>query len=445
MIHIDTPLSEELIRLVLSLICMFFVSVLVLAKFSFARLREDHIAEMDSLSDKNKEFLTSLYIHPDRYINTAQFLVIFFIISLVALSDSVISQWAAYVLRLTGFDNAFAEGLVNLAAIALISTVVLILGEIIPKALGLSFPDKYIRFSSRLIYSVGKIIFPFIWFSVKLGNIILEPFEAPFRTEVDLVHSEEEIRMMVSRSHQQGAINRIEGELIDNVFDFVGRLVKEVMIPRQDVNCLYVEDSFEETMRIINTTSHTRYPLCVEDKDHIIGLVHIKDLMEHREEARMDLSRIRRDILTVPEVMKLSNLLQLMRTRRIYQAVIVDEYGGMVGLVGLEDIVEELVGDIQDEHETAKPAILPLEEGKYDFDGKVLLDEVEDELGIEFDDADEDTIGGYIFGLLERTPVVGDTVQVKNYEFIVTAVQGYRIVRLLAVPMEIPPEEDEAE
>ena len=123
-------------------------------------------------------------------------------------------------------------------------------------------------------------------------------------------------------------------------------------------------------MHIVSSTSHTRYPLCLEDKDHIIGLVHIKDLMERREEASKDLRSIRRNILVIPEVMKLSVLLQHMRTRRIYQAVVVDEYGGMVGLVGLEDILEELVGDIQDEHERDLPAIVENPNGTYNFAGK---------------------------------------------------------------------------
>ena len=130
------------------------------------------------------------------------------------------------------------------------------------------------------------------------------------------------------------------------------------------------------------------------DKDHIIGLVHIKDLMERPNQARKDLRNVKRDILTVPEVMKLSTLLQYMRTRRIYQAIVVDEYGGMVGLVGLEDIIEELVGDIQDEHEphTYQLKLLMLMDPSR-FDGKVLVDEVEEMMDVEIDDSDSDTIG----------------------------------------------------
>ena len=168
-------------------------------------------------------------------------------------------------------------------------------------------------------------------------------------------------------------------------------------------------------MKVIRSTSHTRYPLCVEDKDHIVGLVHIKDLMERQNQARKDLRNIKRDILTVPEVMKLSTLLQYMRTRRIYQAVVVDEYGGMVGLVGLEDIIEELVGDIQDEHESHLPATMSYADGSFEFDGKVLVDEVSEMMNIHIEDSDSDTIGGYIFEVIKM--------------------QGYRISRLRVTPL----------
>ena len=212
-------------------------------------------------------------------------------------------------------------------------------------------------------------------------------------------------------------------------------MAKEVMVPRQDVDCIFVEDGYDEAMKVIRSTSHTRYPLCVEDKDHIVGLVHIKDLMERQNQARKDLRNIKRDILTVPEVMKLSTLLQYMRTRRIYQAVVVDEYGGMVGLVGLEDIIEELVGDIQDEHESHLPATMSYADGSFEFDGKVLVDEVSEMMNIHIEDSDSDTIGGYIFGLLERTPIVGDTVDAYGYTFEVIKMQGYRISRLRVTPL----------
>lgn len=434
MIIIDTPALGSL--LLFAVLCILAINILVLAKFAFARLSADHLDEMENLSEEQKEFLKKLYERPDTFMNTATFLILFFIILMASYTGYQIDESVVYLQSAWNLGDTGLIYIGQVVALAIFASIVLAFGEIIPKGLGLSFPQKYISFMAPLVYYLGYIVWPFRYMAELIGNLFLKAQNAPYRTEIDLVHTEEEIRMLVSRSHQQGEIDQIEGELIDNVFDFVDRIAKEVMIPRQDVDCVYVEDSFEETMEFIKTTSHTRYPLCMEDKDHIIGLIHIKDIMDREEEARRDLRTIRRNILVVPEVMKLSVLLQYMRTRRIYQAVVVDEYGGMVGLVGLEDILEELVGDIQDEHERNLPAILKNANGTFSFAGQVLVDEVADILDIDLEEYDEDTIGGVVFGQLGRTPALRDRVELKGYAFVVVELQGYRISRVFVEKLE---------
>ena len=162
--------------------------------------------------------------------------------------------------------------------------------------------------------------------------------------EIDMAHSEDEIRMLVTASHKEGKIDQVESELIGNVFDFADRLAKEIMVPRQDIVCLYTEDTMNQHLQTIRQSRHTRYPLCEDDKDHVLGLVHIKDIMDLYIHKRSNLNLIKRPILMVPEIMPASKLLQLMRMRRTYLAMVVDEYGSTVGLIGLEDILEELVG-----------------------------------------------------------------------------------------------------
>lgn len=413
-----------------AIICIILISLLVVAKFAFVRLGKEHLEDMEELGEGKRQFLITLYEKPERFMNTTTFLILFLLIVMVVHSWHYLEVLIAY-----GFQEQLGEDSALLWALqwgclALLGVIILIFGEILPKGLGLSFPQKYLSVTAPLVHFLGYIVFPFVWIGEKIGNSLLKLWKAPYRTELDLVHTEEEIRMLVSRSHQEGEIDQVEGELIDNVFDFVDRIAKEVMIPRQDVVCVYVEDSFEDTMATIHDTSHTRYPLCMEDKDHVIGLIHIRDLMERETEARRDLRTIRRNILVIPEVMKLSVLLQYMRSRRIYQAIVVDEYGGTVGLVGLEDILEELVGDIQDEHERNLPMIVEHDNGVFDVAGKVLVDEMEDLLDIYLDDVEEDTIGGVVFGILGRTPAIGDTVDIEGYTFTVKEMQGYRIERL---------------
>jgi CBS domain-containing protein len=166
------------------------------------------------------------------------------------------------------------------------------------------------------------------------------------------------------------------------------------MVPRQDMVCLFIDDPFEENMRVVKETGHTRYPLCLEDKDHVIGMVHIRDLMDLDMcgPGNKDLRTVMREILVVPEGMSVARLLQAMRRKRIHLAVVADEYGGTAGLVALQDVLEEIVGDIQDEHDADGEAeIQRLEDGSYEFDGRVLLDEVSELLNIRL----EETRGRY--------------------------------------------------
>lgn len=231
-------------------------------------------------------------------------------------------------------------------------------------------------------------------------------------------------------------LNSVESELIGNVFDFADRLAKEIMVPRQDIVCLFAEETMNQHLKTIRQSRHTRYPLCAEDKDHILGLIHIKDFMDLYIHKKTNLSTIKRPILLVPEIMPASQLLQLMRERRTYLSIVVDEYGSTVGLIDLEDIMEELVGSIQNEHSREREEIVALNGGAYEFDGTVLLEDVEELLHIPVEeDVDADTIGGYVFYLLGHTPAVNDAVMIGSYQFKVKEVQGFRIARLKAIPV----------
>ena len=249
-------------------------------------------------------------------------------------------------------------------------------------------------------------------------------------------HSEDDIRKMVRASEKGGSIDPVESRLIDNVFDFADRVAREVMVPRQDMVCLFVDDPIEENMKVIRESGHTRYPLCEEDRDHILGMVHIREFMnaDYRQPG-FDLRSIMREIDVVPESMSIAKILQLMQHKHVQMAAVADEYGGTAGLVTMEDLLEEIVGDIQDEHDTDMPEINKMPDGSYVFDGLVLLDEVSEIMGIQFDDPEEDTIGGYVFGLIGRQPVVGDSVEENGYKFEVLDSTGFRVLRVRVIPL----------
>lgn len=250
-----------------------------------------------------------------------------------------------------------------------------------------------------------------------------------------LAKNEDELRRIVSVSENVGKIDHLESSMIDNVFDFADRLAREVMVPRQDMKCLFTDDTLAKNLAVVRGTHHTRYPLCVEDKDQVIGTIHVRDLLKIKPgQKEFDLRRVMRPITVISEAMPIARALRLMQKRHVQMVLVADEYGGTAGLITMEDLIEEIVGEIQDEHEAQEPAdVVKHDDGSYEFDGMVLLDDITDILGLKFEEAEEVTIGGYIFGLLGRKPEPGDVVKLPGYNFQVLATEGFRIVRLLAV------------
>lgn len=256
----------------------------------------------------------------------------------------------------------------------------------------------------------------------------------PFRNEVNFTYTEDEIRCIVEESHRSGRLNALENTLIKNSFDFFDLMARDVMIPRNEIVVFHFDEDLSEAMRrVLPKSHHTCYPVCIEDRDQIIGFVHVKDLLQGCLSGQLSLKKINREILTVPEVMPAPALLQLMKNRRIYLAVVVDEYGGTSGLVTLNDLVEELIGEIPQPAENVPYEIVRQKDGTYEFDGTVILEDVSDRLEIDLAGENKSaTIAGFVFSNLERIPKVGDHVDFSGWRFTVLRLSGFRIVRVKA-------------
>ena len=259
----------------------------------------------------------------------------------------------------------------------------------------------------------------------------------PFRNEVNFTYTEDEIRCIVEESHRSGRLNALENTLIKNSFDFFDLMARDVMIPRNEIVVFHFDEDLSEAMRrVLPKSHHTCYPVCIEDRDQIIGFIHVKDLLQGCLSGQLSLKKINREILTVPEVMPAPALLQLMKNRRIYLAVVVDEYGGTSGLVTLNDLVEELIGEIPQPAENVPYEIVRQKDGTYEFDGTVILEDVSDRLEIDLAGENKSaTIAGFVFSNLERIPKVGDHVDFSGWRFTVLRLSGFRIVRVKAEKM----------
>lgn len=315
------------------------------------------------------------------------------------------------------------------AAFFTITTLHIVLGEQAPKWLGLKNPESVSLWVSVPMYLFYKVTFPLTWLLNLATNAVLKlvGIEATGGEHAD--HSEEELRLMLSSGHS-GRLSKQKRELLDNVFELSHRTARQVMVPRAGVTYLSLHRSLEENLATARQTEFTRFPLCKEDLDQAIGIVHIKDLFRAPELPK-SLESIMREIHFVPETLTLDRLLRRMRKEREHMVAVVDEYGGVSGIVTLEDVIEEIVGQIQDEFDQEIPDIVRVSENVYRVSGSMLVVELEDALSVEFSERDEDTVGGVVLSELGRQPKVGDVVEVGEVRFEVVETSRRRIAMLL--------------
>ena len=409
-----------------------------MVNFSFARMRKKYIEDNDEQDPALIEKVAPFYQRTSQIIGGTQ--VSFVLcsavlgISLLALgshslilSESLLGwelwaewKWGVYVLialLVMGILLAYWVGTILLpGAHALVDPLPILASH--------TWVIRLNRHLYRLFVEAGLFVTRRIF---RLRGI-------PFRNEVNFTYTEDEIRCIVEESHRSGRLNALENTLIKNSFDFFDLMARDVMIPRNEIVVFHFDEDLSEAMRrVLPKSHHTCYPVCIEDRDQIIGFIHVKDLLQGCLSGQLSLKKINREILTVPEVMPAPALLQLMKNRRIYLAVVVDEYGGTSGLVTLNDLVEELIGEIPQSAENVPYEIVRQKDGTYEFDGTVILEDVSDRLEIDLAGENKSaTIAGFVFSNLERIPKVGDYVDFSGWRFTVLRLSGFRIVRVKA-------------
>ncbi|HSF41632.1 MAG TPA: hemolysin family protein, partial [Thermoanaerobaculia bacterium] len=283
---------------------------------------------------------------------------------------------------------------------------------------------------------------PAIWVLNHTANALLKVFGIAPVSESELGHDEEELRLILSSSHAS-QLSSQKRELLDNIFELSHRMARQIMLPRQDVVYLSTARPLAENLRLARRSGHTRFPLCEGDLDHVIGVIHIKDIFR-RERALASLQEVAREIAFVPETLELDRLLKRMRTERFHMAAVIDEYGGVSGIVTLEDVIEEIVGQINDEFDIENSEVLPKGDGVFEVSGGVLVEDLEEALGVEFSKRDEDTIGGVVLSELGRNPAVGDKIELGPITIEVLEVQLNRVSTVQVTvqqPATVPPDE----
>lgn len=400
---------------------------------ALSRIRKNYITNNDDRDPALIEKIAPFYKDPSQALAGSQFACTL-CTALFLLMMEEFGRNALDFLAAIGIDfPLWLDSLCVFGGFVLVMTLYWIFTVRVPGDAALVHPLESIADRAWLLRLVTRVLRPFIAAGLFVTRRVLRLRGLPVTNEVEFTYSEDEIRCIVEESHHSGKVSALENLLIKNSFDFFDLIAEEVMVPRSELDVLYYGDDVRHMMEILSKSHHTWYPVCRDDKDNVLGAVHVKDFLELMARGGSDIKNIIRNVLIVPEVMPTPKLLQLMRSRRIYIAVVVDEYGGTVGLVTLKDLIEELVGEIPEETDHAPAEILAKDDGTFEFDGMVILDDISDRLGIEFpEEVGTNTIGGYIFSLLERIPAVGDTAIIGAWKFTVLRMDGFRITRVKA-------------
>jgi len=405
----------------------------VATEFALVKVRS---SQLDPLVEEgNVAAVRAKYVlgHLDSYLSATQFGVTLASLALGWVGEDYFSRLLQPLFFHLGVQSPRVIGWLAVGlGFAGITFLHILFGELAPKYIAIRDP---LRLALKLVRPLDfffALFRPAIWILNQGSNIILRRWlRITPVPESELGHSEEELRVILAQNAEQESVTPIGRDILINALDMRDRVVRDITTPRGKVVFLNTEDTFEESLQRALDSRHTRFPLCEGHLDHTIGLVHIKDMLKIMRAPQPDLHGIKRDLFPVPEMMSLEKLLSFFLSKHAHLALVVDEYGGTTGIVTLDNVLEELVGDIQDEFDAEKPEFRRLNANEFTVEGSLGLYELHDLAGLELESPDVSTIGGYVTHLLGHLPKQGEHVRIEDYEVTITQTDGRRVGQVL--------------
>jgi CBS domain containing-hemolysin-like protein len=431
----------NLLRIIAVLLLVLANGFFVAAEFALVSVRRTRIAELVARGNQAAQWVQRALENPDRVIAATQLGITLASLGLgwvgepafAHLLEPVIQRFPANIQ--SDVSHSIASGL----SFAIITFLHVVVGELAPKSIALQNPESTSLVVARPTIWTEWIFKPAIWILNGTGNFLLKLVGVKPAAGHELVHSVEELKMLVTASTEVGVVETVESEMLHAVFDFGNLLVRQVMIPRMEIMAFEADLTLNESIEIASKSTFTKFPVYDDMLDNIIGVVHIKDLFRAQldPEQKNCLARsLIREALFVPETVRIWSVLQMFRARRQHIAIVMDEFGGTAGLVTLEDLMEEIVGEVSDPFDAIQPEIQIHPNRSATIDGLALIEEVNDALGLELQDPHYDTIAGYVLGKLGRIPEVGDEIKFDNISIKVDTMVGMRIERLVLTRVE---------
>jgi CBS domain containing-hemolysin-like protein len=420
------------LNLFLALVLVALNGFFVAAEFALVRVRESRIQQLEQEGSARAVVVRDALRDLDDYLSVCQVGITVASLGLGWIGEPAVAHLIEPVLHAVGITSERAVSIISfVVGFALITYAHLVFGEQAPKYFSIQKAERTALWISRPLKIFMVLFRPLVWLVNASTNFVLRPWGIKLGEEME-AHSEEELRIMISSSAASGELEPEERDYLNNVFDFGDRVAREIMVPRPDIEALSVDMPLPEMVDAAVFGRYTRYPVYEGDLDHIVGAVHVKDLLRAARENPddFDVRTIIRDCLVVPENKPIEQILREFQKRKLQMAIVIDEWGSVEGLITIEDIIEELVGEIQDEFDEGEAEIEEIGDGVYAIDGRIPITEVNEYFDLDLPHEDFDTIGGYVLGVLGRPPEPGDTVEVDGVILQVKSVDGPRVSML---------------
>jgi CBS domain containing-hemolysin-like protein len=431
------------------LLALFFIlanGFFVAAEFAIVKVRPTQLAELAAAGSARARMARRILKRLDSYLSATQLGVTLASLALGWIGEPAFARLIQPFLSFFGvYRAAIAHSIAASLAFVTISALHIIFGELGPKYIAIDRTLNTALWSAHVLRGFYVLAYPLIWMLNHSAIRVVRLVGINPASGRDMTHSQEELRLILASSEKAGVLSEENREIIEGVFQFSKRTARQIMVPRTDVAVLSTKKSIEENLEIIRSTRHTRYPLCEGTLDQTVGLIHVKDLFlaQLRGPGR-SLSELKREILFVPENSTVEALLSQFIEVKTHMAVVLDEYGGASGIVSLENITEELFGQIQDEFDRERPEIEPLGNGRYRVRGDYLIEDLADRLKVDVGEPAEETIGGYVAARLGREVAPGDRTQLGDLAIEVLDAERFR-VRWVLVQTQMPKTEEAEE
>lgn len=427
-------MSLDILRLLGVLVLVLANAFFVAAEFSLVSIRRTRVDELIQQGHPVAASVKRALEDPDRFIAATQLGITLASLGLGWLGEPALAHFVEPVVSL--LPDAwigFASHSISAAlAFTVITFLHVIIGELMPKSVALQNPERTALFVARPTLFIETIFKPAIWFLNGSGNFLLRLIGVRAASGREMVHSVQELKMLVEASEESGVLEDSEREMLHAVFDFGDLTAREVMIPRTEMIAVDGDAPLDELIQLAIKHPLSKFPVYEGDIDHVIGIANTKDLVrvQHGERKAATIRGFMREAFFVPDTIRLDNLLRQFRAKRQHLAIALDEYGGTAGLVTLDDIISQIVGEVRDHFDKSAPAIQRLPDGSALVDGMTRIEDVNDHFGLNLRDENYDTLAGFILGKLDRIAKVGDTVEADGVKLKVEAMDGLRIERV---------------